>query len=127
MAKRARGTGRPGKRRPTQRDARPGSRTVPAGAAPTPLSAEQPPAGELEPAIPEAYRPEPAAGPAVRPGPAAQPFVRGRGGATLAVRAADEYRYVARDIRRIAIVGGAAFAIEFALFLLIDVFGIIRI
>ncbi len=61
-----------------------------------------------------------------RPAPAA----RGRTRTSSAVfeeSAAQEYAYVAADVRRIAIVGGGLFAILIALFLLIEVFGVIHI
>jgi hypothetical protein len=41
--------------------------------------------------------------------------------------AAQEYAYVAADVRRIAIVGGSLFAVLIALFVLIEVLGVIKI
>ena len=41
--------------------------------------------------------------------------------------AAQEYAYVASDVRRIAVVGGSLFAVLIALWLLIEVLGIIKI
>jgi hypothetical protein len=41
--------------------------------------------------------------------------------------AAQEYAYVASDVRRIAIVGGSMFAVLIALFILIEVLGVIHI
>ncbi len=122
MAKRARGaSGRPGQRRSTQRS---GSRpqTRPA----TGAVASQPPS--LEP-VDQAYDDDASiaeTGSVARPAPAA----RGRTRTSSAVfeeLAAQEYAYVAADVRRIAIVGGGLFAILIALFLLIEVFGIIHI
>ena len=45
----------------------------------------------------------------------------------LAARAAEEYQYVVRDVRRIAKVGGGLVAVLAVLFVLIDVLGIIRL
>ena len=41
--------------------------------------------------------------------------------------AAQEYAYVASDVRRIAIVGGSMFAVLIALFVLIEVLGVIHL
>ena len=43
---------------------------------------------------------------------------------TLEVSAAEEYAYVARDVRRIAIVGGSLVAILFGLWAIVTVTGI---
>jgi hypothetical protein len=117
MAKRARGTTRPGQRRPIQRVARPAVGRSPV-VAPEGLSeAEVGRAAELETQLLAADRVEPAAAAArsierplpAEPGPSTQrrAGVSGR----LAVEAAEEYRYVARDVRRIARVGGSMFLI----------------
>lgn len=52
---------------------------------------------------------------------------RGRDLAPLAVRAADEYAYVRRDVIRIARVGGGLLAILAVLYVLIDVAHVIRL
>jgi hypothetical protein len=52
---------------------------------------------------------------------------RGRDLAPLAVRAADEYAYVRRDVIRIVRVGGSLLAILAVLYVLIDVAHVIRL
>jgi hypothetical protein len=52
---------------------------------------------------------------------------RGRDLAPLAVRAADEYAYVRRDVIRIARVGGGLLAILAVLYVLIDVAHVIQL
>jgi hypothetical protein len=52
---------------------------------------------------------------------------RGRDLAPLAVRAADEYAYVRRDVIRIVRVGGSLLAILAILYVLIDVAHVIRL
>ncbi len=49
--------------------------------------------------------------------------VAARPGSSLAVSAADEYQYVARDVRRIAIVGGSLIAILIGLWIIVSVTG----
>jgi len=108
MAKRSRGhTSRPGQRPPLQRQApRP---TTPAAAAavvarPTGLTDEEEArAAQLEAAIvAEERQAETATKNARAPRP--EPFART---SSLEVSAAEEYAYVARDVRRIALVGGS--------------------
>ena len=122
MAKRSRLTARPGQRKPLQR---PAARTVepdrPAGSV---TRAEEARAAELEAAIlaeekAAAAARRPAA--AARSGPAIEPVARvGYAPVPLSVRAADEYAYVKRDIRRIAIVGGFLIAILAVLEVLVN-------
>jgi hypothetical protein len=128
MAKRARGTTRPGQRRPIQRVTRPGS-----GApvvAPEGLSAaEIARAAELEATIvaSEAAGSAAASRPAPRPHgaePAAQPQRRPGGSGRLAVESAEEYQYVARDVRRIALIGGSMFVILIVLFVVLVAAGV---
>ncbi len=134
MAKRARGsTSRPGQRPPLQRS---GSRAVARPAAPAPdeappvlaprtgelTKAEEARAAELEAAIVAEERRAEAAtkrANAARTAPVEGP--RSRAG--LAVSAAEEYQYVARDVRRITIVGGAMFAILIAIWVVSQVTG----
>ncbi|MGD0019855.1 MAG: hypothetical protein ABSD62_11420 [Candidatus Limnocylindrales bacterium] len=52
---------------------------------------------------------------------------RFRGQSPLAVRAAEEYGYVSRDVRRILRVGGAMVAILSVFFVLIDVLHVIKV
>ena len=129
MAKRARGTTRPGQRRPIQRMTRPlaGSTTA---TPPEGLSdAEVARAGELEAGLVAATR----AGGAVAarpieraraadptPAPGRRPAASGR----LAVEAAEEYQYVARDVRRIAVIGGSMFIVLAVLFVVLQIAGV---
>ena len=116
MAKRARGTTRPGQRAPLQRSssaARP-PLAVPPLASPT--TTPRPPnltreeearAAEIEARLVAAER---------SAEEAARRQVRGRRGAdreapvrtgSIAVRASEEYAYVIRDVKRIALIGGS--------------------
>jgi hypothetical protein len=138
MTKRARGTSRPGQRRPLQR---------PTGSRPA-RSPEREPAGSPDPRPPSTLTPdeearaaelearivaeERAAEEAARrtrertrrategDGPA---VVAGRGGSSLAVRAADEYQYVIRDLRRIAILCVSLTGFLFAAWIVLQVMG----
>jgi len=115
MAKRARGSNRPGQRRPIQRTAaRP---AAPAPIAPaTPRSSSLTPEEEARAAELEAKivaderaaedarkrttdRRRSSAAPDLAPGP--------RTASSLAVRAAEDYAYVGRDVRRITLIGGS--------------------
>jgi hypothetical protein len=120
MAKRSRLAGRPGQRRPLQRNAPrpPGSAPV----APPPASItpeEEARAAELEAQIVA----EEQAATAAR---IARTRVRRDDGETVAVsgtiaaRASDEYRYVSRDLRRIAVVGGFLIAVMVVLEILVN-------
>jgi len=128
MAKRARGTTRPGQRRPIQRVTRPATGRPP-DVAPEGLSAaEISRAAELEAELVAAERPEPPT--PGRSSERAQPATVSavsprRAGASgrLAVETAEEYRYVARDVRRIAIVGGSMFVILAILYIVLVVAG----
>ena len=141
MAKRARGTTtRPGQRRPMQRPAaRPGSpgvrqgpaattgsaaTTVPEVAAPRPasLTAEElTRAAELEAAIVAQERQAEAGR---RQSQRSAPEVVVRASSPLATAAANEYAYVARDVRRVAIVGGTLVGLLLALWVVVQVTGI---
>jgi GNAT superfamily N-acetyltransferase len=132
MAKRTRGSSRPGHRarlqRPPQRPAeasprRPGGLT----------REEETRAAEIEAAI---LAEERAAQNATRrtrdrdrdrERVAVEPGARGRGLAPLSARAADEYAYVRRDVIRIARIGGGLLAVLAVLYVLIDVTGVIRL
>jgi hypothetical protein len=52
---------------------------------------------------------------------------RARTGSPLAVRAAEEYSYVSRDVRRILRIGGSMISILVIFFVLIDVLHVIEI
>ena len=133
MAKRARGTtARPGQRRPMQRPAaRPGSPGVrPASAigatspAPRPASLtpeEEARAAELEAAIvAEERQAENAHRQRSQRASTETPV---RSSSPLAVAAANEYGYVARDVRRVAIVGGSLIALLLILWVVTQVTG----
>jgi hypothetical protein len=137
MAKRSRGSTRPGQRRPTQRQRpaspRPQPTTLAAPANPpsTLTEAEEERAAEIEAGIVEQER---AADSARRRGrersqAASEPDLatRGRPRGSLAVRYADEYAYVRRDLRQIALLAVVLVSILVALWLLIDVAGVIKI
>jgi hypothetical protein len=66
---------------------------------------------------------------AAESGRAAEPFRSGRTRAQspLALRAAEEYAYVTRDVRRILVVGGAMIATMAVCFVLIDVLKVISV
>jgi hypothetical protein len=118
MSKRARGTNRPGKRRPTQRvGARPpSSRTATeptAASAPTTVPASSPVAAETSEAA--------------LASPALAARTRARASSTFAASAAQEYAYVVSDVRRIILVGGSLVGVIFVLFILIDVLRVITI
>ncbi len=119
MAKRVRGSTRPGQRAPIQR--RPASSSAPV-ANPTPRPAtltadEERRAAELEAAIVAEER---AADDARRRGTdrgkrPATVDTGTRPAASLAVRAAEEYAYVGRDVQRIVLIGGSLILVMIAL------------
>ena len=142
MAKRQRGSTRPGQRPPTKSTTgRPSAATsaAPAPQRPTP----QRPTGSLtdddlaraaalEAGIVEEERQASAAlarNRDRRRSAALEVPVRGRSRAvsTLAVVAADEYTYVLRDLRRIAVVFVGIFALLFATFIVMQIAGIGRV
>lgn len=124
MAKRSRGSvSRPGQRAPLQRQAsRPA--TPPAAAVvarPAGLTdAEEARAAELEAAILAEERAADAASKKART-PRAEPVVRS---SSIEVSAAEEYAYVARDVRRIGIVGGSLVGFLLILWVVVQVTGI---
>jgi hypothetical protein len=128
MAKRIRGSTRPGHRPPLQRAAQ-----RPADAAPRRPGGltreEEARAAEIEATI---LAEERAAQQATRRTRDRDRFPdaagpRGRDLAPLSVRAADEYAYVRRDVIRIVRVGGGLLAILAILYVLIDVARVIRL
>jgi hypothetical protein len=117
MAKRSRLAARPGQRRPLQRSSRPDAAERLAGRV---TADEEARAAELEAQIVAQER---AAEAARRP----RERTRGTDAAglsytsvPLSARAADEYAYVKRDVRRIAIVGGFLIAILAVLEVLVN-------
>jgi len=135
MAKRSRGSVRPGQRRPGQRQ--PVRPTRPA-AAPRPsdglTDAELARAAELEAGLVAEERAAEAAQRRSRDRTRGRtiedevvPRGRSREGTLLGSRAQEEYAYVVRDVRRIALVGGSLLGVLAVLFVLIEVAGVIRV
>jgi hypothetical protein len=124
MAKRTRGSNRPGQRHAERHgSARPQSR-LESQAAGSLSAAEEARAAELESQIIAQERAAEVTRARGRDrGRAAEVARPGRAGGQglLAARAAEEYGYVVRDDRRILVVGGAIVAVLAVLFVLIDV------
>lgn len=130
MAKRTRGSVRPGQRQPLRRTARPTSSpaTPSAGSTPDPglTAADEARAAELEARIVAEERAAAASASSrtrdrsPSPSPSPRP---GRRGGTMAVRYADEYAYVTRDLRRIGVVSALLLGILAVLFVAIQVVG----
>lgn len=134
MAKRARGTTtRPGQRRPMQR---PGARpaapaTRPGGSTPAPAPVTRPAtltpeeearAAELEAAIvAEERQAEAGRRSRAERSTSAAPL---RTSTPLATAAANEYAYVARDVRRVALVGGSLVGFLVVLWAAVQVSGV---
>jgi hypothetical protein len=128
MAKRTRGSTRPGRRARLQRPAaRPADATTrrPGGL----TREEEQRAAEIEAAIVAEERASQQASRRTRDRErVAEPGAyRTRELAPLAVRAADEYGYVRRDVLRIARIGGALLAVLAILYVLIDVMHVVRL
>jgi hypothetical protein len=128
MAKRARGsTSRPGQRPPLQRQptrpaTRPVGATAPIARADTLTDAEEARAAQLEAAIVAEERDAEAAKRRTRAARTVEPAAV-RSASSLPVAASDEYAYVARDVRRIAIVGGSLATILLAIWIISHVTG----
>jgi hypothetical protein len=128
MAKRARGTStRPGQRAPLQRRGpltpRLSSPVTPPTIGLTP--SEEARAAELEAAIVASERvaDRPAVTASERPAARAfEPRVR-TGSGSIGARAAEEYGYVSRDVRRIAVVGGSLIILLLALWAVVQATG----
>jgi len=127
MAKRTRGASKPGQRRPASGPARPTTR--PAVRPTSALSEdEEARAAELESRIVAQERAaEAARGRARQATSRATETRRAGSGGLLAARAAEEYAYVVRDVRRILVVGGAMAGIMVVLFVLIDLLRVITL
>jgi hypothetical protein len=127
MAKRARGsTTRPGQRPPLQRQP---ARPIPPKAVVAPRSetltqAEEARAAELEAAILAEERQAEAATRRSRTARATAAQEPVRATSNLAVAAAEEYAYVARDVRRISLVGGSLVLVLFGLWVLAHLTGL---
>ena len=133
MAKRSRSAARPGQIRPTRRPARPAGRSGTAAAtdvlrsAPTGLDDASMAQVDLDLPVEEraVARDRRERGRADAAVPA-----RGRGllpSSLLAARAAQEYDYVIRDVRRIGLVGGGLVVLLAILYVLIEVVHIVTI
>jgi len=114
VSKRTRGAHRTPGHRPGQRG-RPDGRTHLAPAEPTSAGVSEVAAGAPPPTVAESA--SPAAANAMRGG-------RVRPNSLLAVRAAEEYVYVAQDIRRIAVVALGLFGLLFAIWIALELLGI---
>jgi hypothetical protein len=131
MAKRARSRTRPGQRAPLQRSTARPPLAVPPLANPTAPSRpptltpeEEARAAEIEARLVAAERSaEEAARRQVRGRAPAEREAPVRTG-SIAVRASEEYAYVARDVRRIALIGGSMVALLIGLWLLTHLTGI---
>jgi len=124
MAKRTRGSNRPGQRQSARTQSQPANR--PSGS----LSRdEEARAADLESQIVARERVADVERARTRDRAKSEPTRAGRAGGQglLAVHAAKEYDYLVRDIRRIVTVGGLLAAIMAALYVLVDVFHVVRI
>ena len=128
MAKRVRGSTRPGQRRRMQRSTTPRAQVTSQPASPPSSSltaAEEARAAELEAEIVAAERAaETANRPRERGRRTVEPEVRTRPG-SIAVRASEEYAYVLRDVRRIALIGGSLIAGLLGLWVVTQVTGVV--
>lgn len=129
MAKRTRGSNRPGQRHADRRSqGRPQAGPARQGGV---LSAdEEARAAELESRIVAQERAAEATRARSRDrlrAPEAERGGRPRSQGLLAVRAAEEYAYVVRDVRRIIQVGGLLAAVLFVLYVLVDVFHVVTV
>ncbi len=127
MAKRARGSVRPGQRRPIARRAAP---STPPAAAPAPrpsglTEAETARAAELEAQLLAEERAAEQERERTRARPSAAREARPAGG--LAVRAEQEYAYVARDVKDIIRIASILLTVLFGLWILIDVAKVVSI
>jgi hypothetical protein len=132
MAKRTRGSSRPGQRRPITRSTRPAKPSEPASVAPvaprstTLTPEEEARAAELEAQIVSEERQAEQAQRQARDRQQRavdrDPAVRSA--VPLSVREAEEYAYVARDVRRIATIATGLFAIMIGLWIALQVSGV---
>lgn len=130
MAKRARGSVRPGQRRPIDR--RPASPSAPAAreAAPRPTGlseAELARAAELEAQLLAQEKAAEQARTRTRERATTRELVSTGPTGSLAVQARDEYAYVARDVKDIVRIASLLIGTLILLWVLIDVAGVIRI
>lgn len=123
MAKRHRGSHRPGQRRPDRHG--PGRhQPIPAARPPQGLTAdEEARAADLESQILAQER----SAQADRPRAEAVDVPLPRASSPLAVKAAAEYAYVSRDVRRIVRIGGSMLGILAAVFVLVKVLHVVNV
>jgi len=127
MAKRTRGSNRPGQRHAAHSRHQPRPANRPAQGL---SAAEEARAAELESQIVARDREAQASlGRSRERGQAADMSRAGRPrtGSPLAVRAAEEYGYVSRDVKRILRVGGSMIGLLVVMFVLVDVLHVITI
>ncbi len=134
MAKRQRGGARPGQRAPLQRGGQAASTSAAKSAAATSpggLSAgEMDRAAELEAQIVAEERAAATSmsrGRGRRGSADTMPASRSRAGGSLAVVSEEEYHYVVRDLRRIVVVFAGIFSLLLLSWLLIVVFGVVKV
>lgn len=131
MVKRARGSVRPGQRRPIdRRPASPGTAGAPAAAAPKPSGlseAELARAAELEAQLLAEEKAAEHARTRTRVRAATREQVSSGPSGSFAAVAANEYAYVARDVKDIVRIASLLIGILLALWILIDVTAIIPI
>lgn len=131
MAKRSRGSARPGQRRPTHRPSRPSAAPASQPRRSDGLTeAEMARAAELEAQLVEEERAAEDARRRTRDrgrNRNDEPAPRSREAAMIGARAAEEYAYVVRDVRRIAAVGGGLLAVLGVLYVAIEVLELVRI
>ena len=128
MAKRSRIAARPGQRRPLQRPANRPDSSAPTRPPGSVTAQEEARAAELEAAIVAEEKAAEAARRSRESLTSRPNEVSTRtnyGSVPLAVRAAEEYAYVRRDVRRIAIVGGSLLAVLAILDILVNVLHVI--
>jgi hypothetical protein len=130
MAKRSRGAARPGQTRPTRRPQQRPSGSAAATEALRSTTLRGPldgtPVADAELDLPV----EAARGRRDRGRPEPVPAARLRGNQTstlLAARAAEEYGYVVKDVRRITVVGGGLLAVLVVLYVLIEVVHVVSL
>jgi hypothetical protein len=126
MAKRTRGSNRPGQRRPGSAPARPTLRPPARPSAGLSVD-EETRAAELESRIVAQERDAELARARSRQTVRVSETRRTGSQGLLAARAAEEYAYVVRDVRRIVVVGGSLAAVMAVLFVLIDVLHVISV
>ncbi len=120
MAKRSRGTVRPGQRRRLDRAGRPTTSTRPAS---TEVAATT--TAALEPEVAAVVGGElVAAEPSAKPSPSRGPTGRRAASGGLTVQYAHEYDYVARDLKRIAILAVSLLVILGVIYVILEMRGI---